>query len=124
TNGFVCEDTPCGPTQVSISHNHVSDIFSSGDLGGGGIGIFIFQSQADISDNIVERYGFAGIVADGDDRADTFAQIDGNSIRGQGASGASESQIGIRLDETSADVEDNTISGNYGSGANGVGTGI
>jgi parallel beta-helix repeat protein len=124
TNGFVCEDTPCGPTQVWISHNQVSDIYSSGAFGVSGIGIFIFQSQADVSDNTVERYGRAGIVADGDDRADTSAQIDGNIIRGQGISGTSESQIGIHLDETSADVEDNTISGNYGSGANGVGMGI
>src|SRR5262245_21375300 len=107
TNGFVCEDTPCGPTQVSISHNQVSDIHSSGDFGVGGIGIFIFQSVADVSDNTVERYGRAGIVADGDDRADTSAQIDGNIIRGQGTGGASESQIGIHLDETSAEVEDN-----------------
>jgi len=124
TNGFVSDDIAYGPTQVTISHNQISDIRDTRNGRIDGIGIFIFQSQADVSDNRVERYGFAGIVADGDDRADTSAQIDGNSIRGQGAGGASESQIGIRLDETSADVEDNAISGNYGSGANGVGEGI
>ena len=124
TNGFVSDDIAYGPTQVTISHNQISDIRDTRNGRIDGIGIFIFQSQADVSDNRVERYGFAGIVADGDDRADTSAQIDGNIIRGQGAGGASESQIGIRLDETSADVEDNAISGNYGSGANGVGEGI
>src|SRR5262245_57123809 len=112
TNGFVGDEIAFGPTQVTISHNHISDILDTRFGPSGGIGILIFQSQADVSDNTVERYGFAGISADGDDRADTFAQIDGNIIRGQGTGGAIESQIGIRLDETSADVEDNTISGN------------
>jgi parallel beta-helix repeat protein len=124
TNGFVSDDIAFGPTQVTISHNHITDIRDTRFGRTGGIGIFIFQSQADVSDNTVERYGFAGIVADGDDRADTTAQIDGNIIRGQGAGGESESQIGIRLDEMSADVEDNTISGNYGSGTTGEGVGI
>lgn len=124
TNGFVCDDTPCGPTQVSITKNHVSDIYSSGDFGNGGTGIFIFQSQATVEDNTVERYGEIGIDADGDDRADTFAQVDGNTIRGQGQGGTSTTQIGIRFDETDMDAEDNTISGNYGSGAEGLGYGI
>ena len=124
TNGFVSDDIAYGPTQVTISHNRISDILDTRYGPSGGIGIFIFQSQADVSDNRVERYGFAGIDADGDDRADTSAQIDGNIIRGQGVGGASESQIGIHLDETSADVEDNTISGNYGNGADGAGMGI
>jgi parallel beta-helix repeat protein len=124
TNGFVGDEIAFGPTQVTISHNHIRDIRDTRFGRTDGIGIFIFQSQADVNDNTVERYGFAGIVADGDDRADTSAQIDGNIIRGQGAGGTSERQIGIRLDETSADVEDNTISGNHGSGANSVGEGI
>jgi parallel beta-helix repeat protein len=124
TNGFVGDDIAYGPTQVTISHNHVADIRDTRFGRTDGIGIFIFQSQADVTDNTVERYGRAGIVADGDDRADTSAQIDDNTIRGQGAGGPSESQIGIHLDETSADVEDNTISGNQGSGENGVGNGI
>lgn len=124
TNGFVGDEIAYGPTRVTISHNQISDIRDTRNARTDGIGIFIFQSQADVSDNRVERYGFAGIVADGDDRADTSAQIDGNIIRGQGTGGPNESQIGIRLDETSADVEDNSISGNYGSGANGVGEGI
>jgi len=124
TNGFVGDEIAYGPTQVSISHNHISDIRDTRFGRTDGIGIFIFQSQADVSDNVVERYGFAGIVADGDDRADTFAHIDGNTIRGQGPGGASEVQIGIRLDETSADVEDNSISGNIGNGANSEGDGI
>lgn len=123
-NGFVCEDAPCGPTQVSISRNRISDIYSSGDFGVGGVGIFIFQSEGNVEDNTVERYGAIGIDADGDDRADTFAQVDGNTIRGQGPGGPNVNQIGIRFDETSMDSEDNTISGNYGSGANGVGYGI
>jgi parallel beta-helix repeat protein len=124
TNGFVGDEIAYGPTQVTISHNHITDIRDTRFGRTDGIGIFIFQSQADVSDNTVERYGRAGIVADGDDRADTSAQIDGNSIRGQGADGTSESQIGIHLDETSADVEDNSVSGNNVSGANGVGEGI
>lgn len=124
TNGFVSDDIAYGPTQVTISDNHISDIRDTRYGPSGGIGIFIYKSQGDVSDNTVERYGFEGIVADGGDRADTSAQIDGNIIRGQGVGGASESQTGMRLDETSADVEDNTISGNYGSGADGAGTGI
>jgi parallel beta-helix repeat protein len=124
TNGLVSDDIAYGPTQVTISNNSVSDIYDTRFGRDTGTGIFIFQSQADVSDNTVERYGFAGISADGDDRADTSAQIDGNTIRGAGAGSASERQIGIRLDETTADVEDNTVSGNYGSGADGVGVGI
>ena len=123
-NGFVCEDTPCGPTQVSISRNRISDIYSSGAFGVGGTGIFIYQAKGNVEDNTVERYGAIGIDADGDDRADTFAQVDGNTIRGQGQGGPNVNQIGIRFDETSMDSEDNTISGNYGSGADGVGYGI
>jgi parallel beta-helix repeat protein len=123
TNGFVCEDTPCGPTVVSISNNRVSDIYSSGDFGVGGTGIFIFQSQANVEDNTVERYGARGISADGDDRADTFAQIDGNVIRGQGAGGPAAEQVGILVDETNVDMEDNVISGNHVSG-DGDGVGI
>ena len=123
TSGFVCEDTPCGPTEVTIEHTHVSDIYSSGDFGVGGTGIFIYKSQANVEENTVERYGYAGIDADGGDRAGTFAQIDSNTIRGQGKGGASASQIGIRLDETFMDLEDNAVSGNYGGGA-GDGIGI
>src|SRR6185295_15700403 len=107
-----------------LSNNHVTDIYDTRNGRLDGTGIFIFQSQADVSDNTVERYGFIGISADGDDRADTSAQIDGNIIRGQGTGGASASQIGVRLDETTVDMEDNTISGNYGSGPNAVGQGI
>lgn len=124
TNGFVSDDIDYGPTIVTLSNNRVTDIRDTRNGRLDGTGIFIFQSQADVSDNTVERYGFIGISADGDDRADTSAQIDGNVIRGQGTGGASTSQIGIRLDETTVDMEDNTISGNYGSGADGVGIGI
>jgi parallel beta-helix repeat protein len=115
TNGFVCEDTPCGPTKVSIINNRVSDIHTTSDGVNTGIGIFIFQSQANLEDNTVERYGYIGISADGDDRADTSAQIDGNVIRGQGSGGSSPRQIGLRADETTVDAEDNSISGNRGS---------
>jgi parallel beta-helix repeat protein len=124
TNGFVGDEIAYGPTIVTISNNHVSDIRDTRNGRVDGTGIFIFQSQADVSDNTVERYGAIGISADGDDRADTSAQIDGNTITGQGGGGANETQIGLRLDETTVDAEDNIISGNIGSGPGAFGVGI
>jgi hypothetical protein len=118
--GFVGEDIDYGPTHLTVSRTHVSDIYDTRYGRTDGIGIFIYQAQGDVSDNTVERYGYIGIAADGSDRAGTFAQIDGNIVRGAGP-GASQRQIGIYLDETPVDVEDNTVSGNYGSGDEGVG---
>lgn len=124
TNGFVCEDSPCGPTVVSISKNHISDIYASSNIGEDGTGIFVYQSTANLEDNYVERYGYSGITLDGSDRADTSAQVDDNTIVGQGANGTQAKQVGVRIDETNVDMEDNTISGNYGSGPDGEGIGI
>jgi parallel beta-helix repeat protein len=122
--GFVGEDIDYGPTHLTVSHTHVSDIYDTRYGRTDGIGIFIYQAQGDVSDNTVERYGYIGIAADGSDRAGTFVQIDDNTVRGAGVGGASERQVGIYLDETPVDVEDNTISGNYGFGADGEGVGI
>ncbi len=115
TQGYVPDEGEAGPTYVSVSKNSVTDIK---------VGIAIYKGEANVEDNTVERYRVMGIEADGGDRAGTFAQIDGNTVRGQGAGGESETQIGIRLDETDADVEDNIISGNIGGGPDALGFGI
>lgn len=118
-NGFEVE----AKTIVTIARNHVIDIPALA-AGGGGIGIFVEEATSDVTDNTVERYGQIGIVADGNQVGDTFSQIDDNTVRGQGLGGANATQIALRIDETTVDVEDNSFTGNYGSGPAALGVGI
>jgi parallel beta-helix repeat protein len=122
--GFGGDDVPFDPTHLTVTDNHISDISDTRFGRDDGMGIFIYQSQGEVSDNTVERYGFAGIVADGADVPNTSAQIEDNTIKGRGPGSGYERQVGIRLDETVAEVQDNKITDNYGTGAEGVGTGI
>lgn len=100
--------------QVTIARNHIHDIPDTSPVYQTGNGIYVSGGQADITDNVIERYGFEGIVLFG---TNTFAMIDDNHIREP----LGDAQIGIDIREgAKADVEDNTVLGNSSEGSAGI----